>query len=232
MKCRQTRRLAASLAFSLVTTGVLAQQPPTTFSIYTVGAFAFQPLDPAAVYANTNTLDRMILSGDSCWAAPVNLPTGTVIDHIELRGCDNSDEPGVDVSAYLSSCYNGGGCVQDYHLTTAGAAGCGLFPSDSHYYRIENSQAAFVMNVCTPGAGSTNFLAVRVWYYLAVSEPPNAPAFLDVPTNNPYYQFVEALAAAGITSGCGAGNYCPDSPATRGQVAVFLAKALGLYWPR
>ena len=27
------------------------------------------------------------------------------------------------------------------------------------------------------------------------------------------------------------GNYCPDAPLTRGQMAVFLSKALGLHWP-
>jgi hypothetical protein len=34
-----------------------------------------------------------------------------------------------------------------------------------------------------------------------------------------------------VTGGCGNGNYCPDAPLTRGQMAVFLAKALGLHWP-
>jgi hypothetical protein len=35
--------------------------------------------------------------------------------------------------------------------------------------------------------------------------------------------------ASGITAGCGGGNYCPDAP-TRRQMAIFLAKALGLHW--
>jgi hypothetical protein len=49
-----------------------------------------------------------------------------------------------------------------------------------------------------------------------------------VPTNHPFFQFIEALAASRITSGCGGGNFCPDAPVTRGQMAVFLARALGL----
>jgi hypothetical protein len=40
-------------------------------------------------------------------------------------------------------------------------------------------------------------------------------------------RFVEALFAAGISVG---GNYCPDAPLTRGQMAVFLSGALGLHW--
>ncbi len=39
---------------------------------------------------------------------------------------------------------------------------------------------------------------------------------------------VEALAAAGITSGCGDDRFCPDDPVTRGQMAAFLVRALGL----
>ena len=34
----------------------------------------------------------------------------------------------------------------------------------------------------------------------------------------------KTLAAEGITGGCGGGNYCPDSPVTRAQMAVFLTK--------
>ena len=39
---------------------------------------------------------------------------------------------------------------------------------------------------------------------------------------------IEALAASGITSGCGGTSYCPDNPVTRGQMAAFLVRALGL----
>jgi hypothetical protein len=38
-------------------------------------------------------------------------------------------------------------------------------------------------------------------------------------------------AASGIPVGCGGGNFCPDSAITRGQMAVFLSKALGLHRP-
>jgi hypothetical protein len=39
---------------------------------------------------------------------------------------------------------------------------------------------------------------------------------------------VEALAAAGITKGCGPDRFCPDQPVTRAEMATFLARALGL----
>jgi hypothetical protein len=40
--------------------------------------------------------------------------------------------------------------------------------------------------------------------------------------------WIEQLAAEGITGGCGGGKYCPDSPKPRGQMAVFLVKTFGL----
>ena len=64
-----------------------------------------------------------------------------------------------------------------------------------------------------------------------VSPAPAVATFGDVPTDHLFFQFVEALARSGITAGCGGNNFCPDEPLTRGQMAVFLAKALGLQWP-
>jgi uncharacterized repeat protein (TIGR03803 family) len=49
--------------------------------------------------------------------------------------------------------------------------------------------------------------------------------FLDVPTLNPFHASVEAVFRAGITAGCGGGNYCPGAAVTRAQIAVFLLKA-------
>lgn len=46
--------------------------------------------------------------------------------------------------------------------------------------------------------------------------------FTDVPTDASYHDDVEALVAAGVTSGCGGGKYCPGNAVTRGQMAQFL----------
>jgi hypothetical protein len=56
--------------------------------------------------------------------------------------------------------------------------------------------------------------------------------FHDVPAADPFYRVIEALAASGITSGCGGGNFCPNDFVTRAQVAKFLANALGLHSPQ
>jgi hypothetical protein len=50
-------------------------------------------------------------------------------------------------------------------------------------------------------------------------------SFPDVPRSNLFYRFIENVLHHGITAGCGSGNYCPDSPVTRAQMAVFLLKS-------
>jgi hypothetical protein len=57
---------------------------------------------------------------------------------------------------------------------------------------------------------------------------PTTPTFADVPASHPDYAGVEAIYQAGLTSGCGGGNYCPDVPLGRAQLATFVVKALGL----
>jgi len=61
--------------------------------------------------------------------------------------------------------------------------------------------------------------------------PPNCTGtvFLDVPcTGGIFDPWIEDLASRGITGGCGNGNYCPNDPNTRGQMAVFLVKTFSL----
>ena len=49
--------------------------------------------------------------------------------------------------------------------------------------------------------------------------------FLGVPAAHPYGEWIEQLAAEGITAGCGADRYCADDLVTRDQMAVFLLRA-------
>jgi hypothetical protein len=54
--------------------------------------------------------------------------------------------------------------------------------------------------------------------------PACAGLFSDVPCPGPFTDWVEQLAAEGVTGGCGTGIYCPDQSVTRAQMAVFLIK--------
>jgi streptogramin lyase len=91
---------------------------------------------------------------------------------------------------------------------TGGCAGGGYCPASS----VTRAQmAVFLMK---SKLGATNL-------------PPAATGtvFLDVPESNPFAPAIEQLAGFRITGGCGGGDYCPDSPVTRAQMAVFLLKA-------
>ena len=88
----------------------------------------------------------------------------------------------------------------------------------------------FIQAYLTECDTNLNFQKVRWYWNRQVSPAPGTATFGDVPTGHWAFQFVEALAASGITGGCGGGNYCPDDPLTRAQMAVFLTGALGLDW--
>lgn len=51
--------------------------------------------------------------------------------------------------------------------------------------------------------------------------------FSDVPNSNPHHNDISTIATAGITTGCGAGIYCPDQFVRRDQMASFLRRGLG-----
>lgn len=57
--------------------------------------------------------------------------------------------------------------------------------------------------------------------------PPDASGavFGDVPASHWAAGWIEGLFADGITAGCGNGNYCPESAATRAEMAIFLLRA-------
>jgi hypothetical protein len=60
---------------------------------------------------------------------------------------------------------------------------------------------------------------------LCYTPPPCSGTFADVPCPSTFANWIEAMAAEGITGGCGGGNYCPQNPVRRDQMAVFLLKA-------
>jgi S-layer homology domain. len=52
--------------------------------------------------------------------------------------------------------------------------------------------------------------------------------FSDVSTSYWAAAWIKQLVTEGITAGCGNGNYCPEVPATRAQMAVFLVRTFNL----
>jgi hypothetical protein len=65
----------------------------------------------------------------------------------------------------------------------------------------------------------------------ALGLPATTDDYFDDDQGSLFEGAINRLAAAGITKGCNPptnSRYCPDDPVTRGQMAVFLARAFGL----
>jgi hypothetical protein len=110
----------------------------------------------------------------------------------------------------------------------------GAVPADLPYASIR-----FGVSDCVNGAGTqTGSMPLSAYvdldtlyaepFSLAGPSAPATPTFADVPASSGLYEFVEMLSAAGVSGGCGGGNFCPNAPITRGQMAVFIAVSLGL----
>jgi hypothetical protein len=80
-------------------------------------------------------------------------------------------------------------------------------------------------------AGDTAFAGCWVFHQRQVAPGPATATFNDVPTSSPWFPYVEALVDTNVTGGCAPGLYCPNDPVTRGQMATFLARALGMGFP-
>ena len=82
-------------------------------------------------------------------------------------------------------------------------------------------------------SGDTRLRGCRIQWALTVSPGPAIATFPnDVPTTSPFFRFVEAMVASGLTTGCAPASFCPNDAVTRGQLAVFLSVALGLHFPQ
>jgi hypothetical protein len=166
------------------------------------------------------------------------LPAGSLLTRIELDACDVDSTGQATVNLLRSdsvSTFSVGGASTGFSETP----GCGVFgrdlespPLNRENLIVDNLNSFYHVNVALGGGVSTRFRGVRLFYKLQVSPTPAVATFNDVPTNHPFFPFIEALARAGITTGCDDSPplFCPDGIVTRKQMAAFLARALGLHW--
>jgi hypothetical protein len=98
---------------------------------------------------------------------------------------------------------------------------------------VRHKGGAFNRLVLTVPTTGTNLQVKGVdpWWRRQVSAAPGTASFNDVPTNHWAFQHIEALKSSGITTGCVANaSFCPGNNLTRAEMAVFLARALGLHY--
>ena len=165
-----------------------------------------------------------------CFVCPVQLPSGIKVIFLVLEACDTSAT--ADVRGFLYSCPTGLACTELTYAQSSGQPGCHNFAGGPTIdVTLDNQDHSYFLRVCNFSADdTTSFRTAKIGYFLQLSPAPATATFADVPTTHLYFRAIEALAKSGITSGCGAGNFCPDQAVTRGEVAKFLANALGLSW--
>jgi hypothetical protein len=164
------------------------------------------------------------------YAGLSQIPSGAIIDWVGLE-CDSGFAGELTVTPFYIDQHSG---------TTIGIVAVQNTPhffdtdynsSPIGFQLVRNVHNAIAVVVDQAPNSQPLFGWVEIWWRRDVSPPPSSSTFGDVPASDPGFQYIEALAASGITGGCGNGNYCPDAILTRRQMAVFLAKALGLHWP-
>lgn len=175
------------------------------------------------------------------FVAPVDLPNGAVLDQavIFLTNGDPFNGITANLMTYGFGTSTATTCGPDVvwtntlplssgvsRLTLTGSAQS-LLPKS--FCGQEESFLTYYLEVTLPSTFTSLSGAVLSWHRV-MTAPPVGQSFNDVPEGDPFFRAIEALAASGITSGCGNNNFCPNDVVTRNQMAKFLAVALGLHF--
>ena len=189
----------------------------------------FQPRDSAGhamAYSGLGYQNRAGGTGP-LWAA-LDLPDGAIIDSVRLYANDGSATFNAVV---LLTRFEGSNGFEDLgSAATAGASGY-TTAEFAPAHTVDNSTNIYVIYIDLPANPLLSTRGVRVLWRRQISPAPATATFGDVPTTHLDFRAIEALAASEITAGCGSGNFCPEQNVTRGEVAAFFARALGLHHP-
>jgi hypothetical protein len=208
-----------------------------------IGASGITPPSDIVAWATTVSAGTGIgvfqsSAAATTWVYQFHAPSGALLQLAELEACDTSTTAAITFG--ITRGVAPAGATSDISpATTTGTVqtpGCAFFwVAPTAATTINNAGNNYWVYINWVGSGfgpSLHLHSIRVYYRLQVSPAPSTATFPnDVPTTHPFFRFVEAMAASGLTGGCSAGSFCPDNPVTRGQLSVFLAAALGLHFP-
>ena len=172
-------------------------------------------------YATTTGCINWVDNGTKTSVSPIGLVPDTTY-YWQVKAFNNYGETIADGGAYWSF---------DFYTFAD------VLPGSWYYRYVEGFYAKGITSGCStapflycPDSAVTR---AQMAVFLLKAEhgsdfvPPLASGslFSDVPVSYWAGAWIEQLAAEGITTGCGAGMYCPQNPVTRAQMAVFILKA-------
>lgn len=191
-----------------------------------IGAFEYSPatfIDVPLTYWASTFIERLYYSGitGGCSASP-------------LMYCPEASVTRAQMAVFLLRGIHGSA------YTPPAATGTVFADVPSTYWAAAWIEQLYVEGI-TGGCSGGNYcpetpvtrdqmavFLLRAKHSSAHVPPAPTGVFSDVPTNYWSAAWIEELAAEGITSGCGGGNYCPEAVVTRAQMAVFLVKTFSL----
>jgi hypothetical protein len=207
----------------------------STDIVYTAFAHEFNLFQGVEAAMNGTTAGRVCGTAPCGWLGTLHLPTGASIRAVELSACDGDAVQQVQFALFSTTKVPAGpvSIVPFQGTGTAATPGCSTFvftlPTP---VTVQNNTLGYILDVTENPGTNIQWNQFRVRYRLQVSAAPATATFPnDVPTSHPFFRFVEAMAASGLTGGCATGSFCPDTAVTRGQLSVFLSSALGLHFP-
>jgi hypothetical protein len=173
---------------------------------------------PDAGWDNTVLHEMDVLTGNSFEAVDTS---GLMVDYNsaetktpDTRIDSHPSDPTVSNSATFSFSRPDGTITFECKLDAGAFEACAspkTYPGlslGSHTFTVHAMQGASIIDIHPPSFT----WQIRV--------------FLDVPGSYWAASFIEQIFRAGITSGCGANNFCPEQSVSRAQMAVFLERGL------
>ncbi|PWB69929.1 MAG: hypothetical protein C3F07_18190 [Anaerolineales bacterium] len=191
-------------------------------AIYHIAASSFS--DVPTVYWAWDYIERLYASGitTGCATAP-------------LQYCPESPVTRAQMAVFLLK-----GIYGSSYTPPAVGSSTGFADVPTSYWAASWIKQLAVEGI-TGGCGGGNFcpdipvtraqmavFLLKSKHGVAYNPPAATGVFTDVPIGYWADKWIEQLAAEGITGGCGGSNYCPDTPVTRAQMAVFLVKTFNL----
>lgn len=170
-------------------------------NVIVYGTLEMKPANASIVHKLVfDAVDESLFEGGGTDPAPDD--TG-----LWVMGAGRLDLAGAEKQAWNRTGDHASWSSSDELVVTPTAAGDYTFRS--------HTRGSAVPTVANPYGGEAAYLE------------PSSLAFSDI-FGNTHTANIESIAAAGITRGCTTVLYCPNHPVTRGQMAAFLNRALGL----
>jgi len=198
---------------------------------------AFEPDNSVWRDAFTSGGRYILGSATGLVAANVRLPTGALITGMWVLYEDSDADDGLEVQlirTWWGIGSRGSEIIGAFFSSgTPGITRSFIDIDPDHtvaYWASPISHQAYRLVAFMDPSPSVQLRGVIISWKRQISPEPAVATFADVPVGAFGFRHIEALADSGITAGCGGGNFCPNNTLTRAEMAVFLAKALGLHW--